>query len=737
MAQPVSASGLAALVLSGSAFALQPMSEADMAGVDARDGLMLTVDGSPSVGMIVLDVDASTAAQRNQLQMHNVSWAHTGSATQALVNTLDAGATASGEPYLHLRSDLDRGRLLMNSLTLGSDPGRSFGQWALNGKFDLELLNRGLFHNDPGNDSARLYLALTDASLFYRQNWYYHSNITLDDLDFVWDLPRGSVGMAGNELRVAGDVDFRLNFDLLYKFHPDQDLNTITANDRPMVNFGWEGRLYDADVRIRAGGVWDGSEVGGAIDQTARTGGINIGLGWNYKKNQGDAVTPNDLRWQVGRAGGNNMRLEFGDWRNLQNGAGVRVPLGFDFPSITFDVVPGGVAGPGGLCWGADVHGSGCAGAGGKLLELAVGDISGYSAAVNRTDGGAGLFLIRDGNLLAYSNQVTASASGPDGVMGTADDVMAPETYNWGLIYTLANINSNIAFYPGGSESDVGGGSRSQGVMADILITSQTFSAGTQGYNWENGTHFMIADTCSAVGPGCPDGEVNMGIGYLGANFLLAADNTRIWLKNTWAGTAFPNNWQGGIDLTSPRARLQLSGLLGGVQLPTGLDRVDIASVDLNLEGLLNFRLSPPPDGENFLAYSGAVRLYNMSDTANSVLTSGSGSYWSIAEPGRPDIDLRFANMSGDFAIDQGRLEVIARDELGPGSDPMLVLEQRLLVGMSAASRIADSVSGMTLPGGWAAGQPLRSEVYLGDKRMGQMVIPAANLGGSIALMPK
>ena len=356
---------------------------------------------------------------------------------------------------------------------------------------------------------------------------------------------------------------------------------------------------------------------------------------------------------------------------------------------------------------------------------------------MNRSNAGALLYLIRDGNLLAYSNQVTVSASGPDGILGTGDDVMAPETYNWGLIYTLANINSNIALYPGGSESDVGGGSRNQGMMADILLTTQTLSSGVQGYNWENGTHFMIADTCDSVSAGCPNGEVNMGIGYLGANFLLAADDTRIWLKNTWAGTASPNNWQGGIDLTSPRARLQLSGLLGGVRLPRGNQRVDIASVDMNLEGLINFRLSPPPDGENFLAYSGAVRLYDMADTASSNLVSGTGSYWSIAEPGRPEIDLRFANMTGDFALDQGRLEIIARDELGPGTEPMLVLEQRLLVGMSAADRITDSVSGMTLPGGWAAGQPLRSDIYLGDKRMGQMIIPAANLGGSIALMPQ
>lgn len=707
------------------AHALERMTDAQLQSVDARDGLSLSVDGEASAQSLKWQVDSQTPALANTLSSGAVSVQQVGSAPALWQATVDVGSLG-GDAYLALDAQMDRARIAMDSLTLSSDPGRSFGRWVLYMPLSFQLANRGVLFNDGSDNDASLYLGIEDARWFYQQNWYYHANLTLDNLDFVWDMPSGSVGMQGDALRIAGDTDFLLNFDLLYKFHPDQDLQSITANDRPMINFGWQGRLYDAEVLVRSGGAWDGSEVAGAYDQSARTEGLNLGIRWNYKKNQGDTVGPDDLRWLVGRAGGNHMLLEFGDWRNLQNAAGVRVPWGFDFPSITIDAVAAGGAGPGGLCWGAGTHGSGCAGAGGQLLDLQVGHISGYDASIARTDGGALLHLIRDGNLLAYSNRVTASA-----------DSMAPESWNWGLIYTLANINSSIALYPGGSESDPGGGSRNQGMMADVLITTQTFDGNTQGFNWEKGTHFMIADTCSSLSPACPRGEVNVGIGFLGSSFLLGADDMRIWLKNTWAGTAAPDNWDGGIDLMSPRARMQLTGLLSGVKLPTGDDRADIASVDMNLEGLMNFRLSPPPDGENFLAYSAGVRLSPLSDTATMQLASGNGSYWSIAEPGRPEVALRFANMTGDFALSEGRLEVMARNEAGPGEPPMLTLENKILVGASAAARMTDASIGVSLPGGAPAGQVLHSDVYFGDDALGRVVIPAATLKSTISLLPK
>lgn len=350
------------------------------------------------------------------------------------------------------------------------------------------------------------------------------------------------------------------------------------------------------------------------------------------------------------------------------------------------------------------------------MLHFDTGLINSYSNIVNRTDGGALMAAIRDGNLLAYSNQVTVSSN-----------TMAPETYDWGLIYTLANIDANIAMYPGGSGSHITADSENQGFILDFLLMSQTLDgSGNQGNNWAKGTHFMIADT---------DPSVNMGIGMLNANFLLAADDMRLWIKNS--GTVGSAAYGAGIDLLSPRVRMQLSAELAGVSLPRGDDKVGIADVDLNLEGLVNFRLSPPPDGENFLAYSAAIRLYSMSDTADSTLVSGQGSFWSIAEPGRPEVELRLANIQGDLAIVDSKLELYERNHGGNGESPQLEISNKIVFGGSAVQRLQDGTSGLASVPGGALGQEVKSDIYFGSDRLGQLVIPNGSIRTTIGLLPQ
>ena len=694
--------------------AMEPLSETELSSVQGKDGVTMNFNGdSVTAQQLSFQVDTPLVSQKEGLYAHDLQLIHTGTGENWLTTKVDVGSDSGGNAYLGLDSHLDTSQLTIGSLTL-TDPSRSFGTWSLVGAVDLRMTNRGIFYDDVVSKPGSLYFSLTDAKWFYRQNWYYHSNITFDNLDFVWDMPEASIGMNSEGLRLFGDVNYLLNFDLLYKFNPDQDMQSVTANDKRMLNFGWEGMLYDTELVMRGGGIWDGSEVAGAYDTSARTGGVNFGIGWNYKKNQGDPAKPDDLRWQIGQGGGEQVLLEFGDWRNIQDSSGNRVPRGFDFPNITLDVVTAG-NGPGGLCWGEGTHGSGC---GGKMLGFETGLVNSYSAAVNRTDGSALMAAIRDGNLLAYSNQVTVSSN-----------TMSPETYNWGLIYTLANIDANIAMHPGGSVSDIGGGSESSGFVLDLLMMSQTLDgSGYQGSNWSKGTHFMIADT---------DPSVNMGIGMLNANFLLAADDMRVWLKNTWNGTAGDAAYEGGIDLLSPRVRMQLSAELAGVTLPRGEDKVGIADVNLNLEGLANFRISPPPDGENFLAYSAAIRLYPLNDTAGSVLASGQGSFWSIAEPGRPDVELRLADMQGDLAIVDSRLELYERNHGGNGESPQLELSNKIVFGGSAVGRLQEGTTGLgALPGG-SPGQEMKSDIYFGSDRLGQLVIPNGSIRTTLGLLPQ
>ncbi len=692
-------------------FALEPMSEGELSNVQGRDGVTVGLNtNSLSAQQLSLRIDTPTEEQSEGLYLNNLQLTKIGTGDNLFTTKIDVGSDSDG-PLLSIDSHLDTSRFSFSSMTL-TDPTRSFGEWVMVGGMDFRLINRGLFFTDDTNKPASLYFALTDAKWFYRQNWYYHANITFDNLDFVWDMPEASIGVTNDGLRLYGDVNYLLNFDLLYKFHPDQDMTTVTANDKRMLNFGWEGTLYDTELQVRGGGIWDGSEVAGAYDTSARTQGLNFGVSWNYKKSQGDAVKSTDLRWQIGQGGGEQVLLEFGDWRNLQDTSGNRAPLGFDFRNITLDVVTAG-NGPGGLCWGEGTHGSGC---GGKMLHFDTGLINSYSNIVNRTDGGALMAAIRDGNLLAYSNQVTVSSN-----------TMAPETYDWGLIYTLANIDANIAMYPGGSGSHITADSENQGFILDFLLMSQTLDgSGNQGNNWAKGTHFMIADT---------DPSVNMGIGMLNANFLLAADDMRLWIKNS--GTVDSAAYGAGIDLLSPRVRMQLSAELAGVSLPRGDDKVGIADVDLNLEGLVNFRLSPPPDGENFLAYSAAIRLYSMSDTADSTLVSGQGSFWSIAEPGRPEVELRLANIQGDLAIVDSKLELYERNHGGNGESPQLEISNKIVFGGSAVQRLQDGTSGLASVPGGALGQEVKSDIYFGSDRLGQLVIPNGSIRTTIGLLPQ
>lgn len=713
--------------------AIESLTDQDMSDVSGQSGLTSYIN-SPSLSATswALDSDVGTASQQGSLLARNISMTPVGASRLNFSTVVDIGSDASTSA-VYVSSHLDKARLDIGRVELGGVTTKSLGEWALVSPVDFTLLNTtGLFSNST---ATKLYLALSNADFFYRQAWAYHANLTMHNINFIWDMPAGTVAIDSTGLKVAGNVDFQLNFDLMYKFNPDQDLATVTANDKPMLRFGWQGKLWDSEVRIRSGGVWTGSEVSGVIDQSTKTQGINLGLRWNYKQNPAtNAVGTNDFRWQVGRAGGNHTLLEFGDWRNLEMSSGpVAGRYGFNFPSITLDMVPAGSTGPGGLCWGASTNGSGCSGVVAtnsilqpKLLSFAVGQIANYNTDVNTTTAPALLYLIRDGNLLAYSNKVTVSA-----------DSVTSDSYNWGLIYTLGNINSNISMYAGGNESDVAGGSRTTGIMADVLLMTQSFAGSgvgvAQGYNWENGTHFLIADTCTTVSTACPGGNVNMGIGILGASFLLAADDMRIWLKNTWAGTAGSNAYDGGVDLLSPRARMELKGIFGGAKLPGGSAVIRVANIDLNLEGLINFRLSPPPDGSNYLAYSAALRVGTLTDVAGSTLASGKGSFFSIAEPGRVDADLRFANLSGDMALTNGRLEVLSKSETSDAKSH-LEISNTVLLGYSASARMTDAVSGSALPTG---NQVVYSDIQFGGNTLAKMVIPSGTLKSTIALMPK
>lgn len=743
-------------MLAPAAAAMSAMDEQELSAVNGQEGLRAVL-ATPAMTATSVQVraDAGNATAVGGIQADGLTlYPFGGPATLGGTYTLDVGAGSQAAlPAIAWLATINRFRLggsYSGVPTPGNggfvarasgDPARSFGSWTLVSDLQFELVGTP-FYGIP-DATTRLLLALNDATLLYQQNWYYHANIALSDLDFAWDMAAGTVDVDTTGLRIAGDTEFRIGFDLLYKFHPDQDMSTVTANDRSLFAFGWNGTLYDSLIYLRSGGVWNTAADAGtgatfaALPTAGRTAGVNVGMRWNYKQNPATNLPgANDFRWRIGHAAGDREYLEFGDWRNLEQATGtVAGRYGFDFPLIVIDALDAGSAtnAGGSLCWGNTMTGAACSGGGGNLLTLRAGTVEGYAAAVNRSGGATVMQLIRNGNLLAWSNAVK---------VGAVNKPALDTNYQWGLIYTLANINSNVYLYPGGSESDVAGGSRSSGVVGDVLFMTQSFGTwppdnATNSTRWSHGSHFMIADTAA-----------QQGIGLLGASFLVAADDLRLWLKNTWNGQASPYNWEGGVDLFSPRTRAHMRALFGGARLPRGHDLVRGANIDMNFEGVWNFRLSPPPTGADLVAYSAAIRFRcgttapfgcrdnAFADATGSTIASGSGSYISIEEPGRAGVDLRFADMSGDVAWDQGVMQLRAADETGTGK-PDLTLSNKLLLGASAAARMGDAATGVGLGNGGAAGRAFTSNVQFGGNHVLSWAIPAASMHASFVLMPK
>lgn len=757
--------------------AMQILSEDELAFVSGQDGLVAEISAPQiSLAQWATEADVGVAGMEGGISAEGLVLNPLGQPELSGQWELDAGSDVNG-PLLRWTSHIDRFRLGGNydaltpsantgwSARVAGDSQRSFGEWALVSDLDFHLIGRPLFGTPA---TTHLNLALNDATLFYRQNPG-HAAIALNKLHFLWDMPAGTVDIDNQGLRLAGNTTFRIGFDWLYKSHVDQNMTSITANDRPIVRFGWGGTLYDSLLYMRGGGVWDTSSDAGtnvafnpdgslANMPAGASQGISYGMRWNYHDGSGN----HDFLWSIGHVTGDREYLEFGDWKNLEQATGpVAGRYGFDFPLIMIDALDAGSASNAGgsLCWGASMIGAACNGAG-SLLTLEAGRVTGYSSEVNRNGGALVMQLIRNGNLLAWSNQVRVMRH----PLADANPTLEGD-YQWGLIYTMANINGNVYFYPGGSESDTAGGSRSHGVLADVLFMTQSFGNWapdnvTNSTRWSQGSHFMIADT-----------GAQQGIGLLGASYLVGADDLRLWLKNTSAGEASPNNWRGGVDLFSPRTRAQLKAVFGGARLPNGHDLVRVANVDFNLEGLWNFRLSPPPtnvqsgksaESNDFLAYSVAMRLRcgstvpfgctdnAFSDAPGSSIASGVGSYISFEEPGRPGADLRFADLSGDVAWTEGVLQLRSSNDTAadtaPGSANKLItvpprsdlsLSNKLLLGASATTRMNDAATGAGLGSGGAAGRAFTTNVMFGGNHVYSWAIPASSMYSSFTLRPQ
>jgi hypothetical protein len=114
---------------------------------------------------------------------------------------------------------------------------------------------------------------------------------------------------------------------------------------------------------------------------------------------------------------------------------------------------------------------------------------------------------------------------------------------------------------------------------------------------------------------------------------------------------------------------------------------------------------------------------------------TGFGTYISLAEPGSPDVDVRFANITGDVAFTEGQVDLVQSNENG-ADRPSMKISNTVHVGYDAANRMNEATTGTT--GLAAGGQPvIIDNVLLGQARLGSIVIPSARIYSSITLEPQ
>lgn len=788
----------------GQAHALQALDDTELSLVSGRDGLSITLnthDLSADSVRVALDADNANAGY---LLVDDVAFTPVASSGALDANpitfstTLDIGS-ANGASYLNLGLDLSRTRLSIGDLSVGQgNPqfapianSKSLGEFALDASAELNYVSRGLLN--AGSTDAQLYGKLDDFNLYYRQIdnanapyfvgsggtalWrvhdasiglkHYQSGNPPTDLFGPGNLPDLAALYGVSDLYAihtkSDYIDLQFDYMLGYKnpeFVPGSTGTRMTPEDvTGLMRFGWTGTFYQPQLDFSTR----------LLDGTA---GLAMATRFNYLREDGSTsrdlefypaapASSSAFRWVFGSPvqidgswpgapSGDNLypTLVLTDWRNMYDNAGNVLPYGHDFPYIALGVVNGDThAGYGDLCWG----GRGSSLLGGACGGTPSGALYDYETVGFAVDRPAIGLSIRQGNLLTYSETVN---------LYDGSDVTQPfnasdpnnRQFDWGLLYTFANVDGDIYLYPGGHPDN-----DDRGITADILLMSQTLSDGLSGYQdtgeaWQRSSILMIADT---------DPTVSQGIGMMNISWLLQAEKARILLKPT-TGTSREDLYNGGLDITSSNARFNLRATFGGRDLMMkgtnmykpeagGQARVLVGGINnWNYEGFLNLRLSPPMPNEHYLGYSLAFRA-----------DAGGGTRFSTAEPAQPDISLCFCDVTGDMAFVDGKLEVASSYTPGQDNYPALRMSHRIKVGLTASgtdvttyrgtgspannnassNKMLESAWGVGgaagLPGG-TLGQPfVINALEFNNQSVGAIAIPSGELYGSLTIRPQ
>lgn len=671
----------ASVMAASVAHGMSGLSDAELESVQARDGIVISASIDSSIDSVEIRSDVGQPYEASFF-LEDISIGSTLGGPANVVTELDVGGNGAGAAYVALSSTWNDMDLQVLGARHGSAPGTSFGSFALKGDGSLRLgVQGGLFNASANNASFDL---TTSGDWIFRSGAAGSPELSLGNINFgarftdgAGGAGFGTFGLTSEGLVISAPfMDVDLNFDLLFKPVPT-DFDTVGRQSA--ILFGWEGGIEDALLRVGTGGMGYGTGIGpsgltefnvdGSILGT-RSEGLNVLAEWNYGS---------DFAWILGQAGGNRTRVRFFDWQRFSG-----APIDFRIPIIV-DTVNGPGTGPGGLCFGGNLPTEG------SLASPDCGAIGGVFENV-APEVGALAVLIRDGRLHAFNSQVEVIDP------GTA---IPSEIFNWSLLYTFGKIDSNIYL------SGVPGG----GIEADILLAIQSpgyWSAAQTNFSgivgpqigdaafdprarWATNTHFMIADTNTAVdvtGDGAAGDQ--FGIGIVNADLLWKADDLSIDITST--GGPDP---RGVLRLeTSTLGQYRFRGLFGGGNLlpggPTnGLERpVRVALVDVNLlTSFFRFDLLSAPIGQEFMGFA-------------SVFDFAPGAYLSIAEPSQPSSDFRVQDISGRLAWENGEIKLTSASDNPSDNKPRLTILNDIAFGATAggtAFRANIAFSGATL----------------------------------------
>lgn len=751
---------LLALLCAGTvppATALEALPDEALAEEVGRDGLRVTLDARAYMAGadtgIVYEVDRGTA-RRALLDLRGgavpflsaigpAGQALGGAATGTLQLDLDAGVSPAAPAAPRLRLDLqaqwDRSRIEARYLRVYTSPAavpaRGFGALALDSEGALVLRQDMLLFTGDGSDgsaASRLRLTLGSpqfgvvspaddyAQLYYRQVHAAGATELLLDRVFLdvgfapgvggrlnactgvgacapysAEVPAmtgfGSASRARPGLYIGSPrLDFNADLTLALRTPAPTSRRFTTAVPGETLGFlyaGTRGSLSNAELLVAAGGAWNVTgpyapvEPADAVSPFAgmpRSEGLNVKFHADYGS---------DFTLTLGEGSG-KAALRLRDWVSLPGAA-----WDINFPNVTLDVLAQGTARGGGLCWGSSVWGTAadCTGAASRWASLPVASAPApqFLDLSTRADGLA--LMVRAGQLQAYPGTVRVlNDLDGDGSFLAAGEA---RSFGWGLVGTLGQLDGNVLFYPGNDVATA----TADGLVVDALLMTQSFSR--QANPLSGNSNFLIADTDSGLA-----------FGLMRANALVATSDLKVALAS------------GEVSLRSGDVRLALQGMVGGGPLPvmTEADYQRLFSLDLNLE-FSAFDLGIRPRQRNGYHYIGFDGAFTLGDSAR--FHSPRGNYLALAEPSRPEADLRLAALSGSFTLSSGEIALLSAADTvaAPDGVPRLRFAAGGALGTSAG----------------AGAGVLQGELQFGGRTLGAVVVPSGSFHASLALKPQ